>query len=106
MHVPQDNEHLPESSPDVPEAAAIRVADLRTAIQFIHALESASLDDENLDAEVLHQLRHPPQEPIDSIDPDRRLSIDLFLSATNASQENYTRSRNAVLQRHPDDEIL
>jgi hypothetical protein len=48
----------------------------------------------------------PFEEPVDSIDLDLQLSIDLFLSATNASQENYTSSQNAVLQCHPDDEIL
>jgi hypothetical protein len=57
--IPQDHEQLPMPGPDVLEAMVIHVTDLRTAIQFIDALKSASLDDKNLDVEVLHQLCHP-----------------------------------------------
>jgi hypothetical protein len=38
---------------DVPVAVPVRIADLHIALPFIDALKSASLDDENLDAEVL-----------------------------------------------------
>ena len=84
----------------------VRVEDLRTALAFIDALRSASLDNEDLDARVLEQLRHPPQEALDATDPDLRLSIDLFLSTSNASQETYVSTRNAIMRRHPEDEIL
>jgi hypothetical protein len=106
MPPPQGGEQPPGLDPDVPEATAVCVAELRTAIAFVDGLKSASLDDEDLDAETLERLRNPPEGLADSIDPDLRLAIDLFLSASNASEENYTSSRKAFLRRHPEDDIL
>ena len=92
MPTPQGDEQPPDLDPGVPEATAVRVEELHTAIAFIDALKSASLDDEDLDPETLERLRNPPKGLVNSIDPDLRLAIDLFLSATNASKENYTSS--------------
>lgn len=80
--------------------------DLRVARDFINGLHAASLDDENLPNEVLEHLRHPIQEPLDIDDPDIRLSIDLFLSVSNASQETYSSVRAAILRRYPNSQIL
>ncbi|KIM71552.1 hypothetical protein PILCRDRAFT_40162, partial [Piloderma croceum F 1598] len=91
----------PRTGADVPVAVPVRIADLHIALSFIDALKSASLDDENLDAEVLERLRHPLQELVDDIDPDLRLSIDLFLSTSNSSQQSYTSAQEAILRRHP-----
>jgi len=87
-------------------AVPVHIADLHIALSFIDALKSASLDDENLDVEVLERLHHPLQELVDDIDPDLRLSIDLFLSTSNSSQQSYTSAQEAILRRHPQDEIL
>ena len=90
-----------------PEAAfAPQVADLRTSQEFIDALKAATLDDGGLDEEVLQRLRQPLTEPLDVNDPDLWLSLDLFLSCSNASEETYHNSRAAILRRHPDDEVL
>ena len=75
-------------------------------IAFIDDLKSASLDDEHLDAETLEQLRNPPKGLVSSIDPDLCLAIELFLSASHASEENYTSLWKAFLRRHPEDDIL
>ena len=82
------------------------MADLRTALEFVDALKAASLDDGDLDEEVLHRLRQPLAEPADASDPDFRLSLDLFLSTTTASEDTYNKSRAGILRRHPDDEVL
>ena len=76
-------------------------------MQYIQALESASLSDEmGLDSETIDRLRDAPQVPVDLTDPDLRLSLDLFLSVSNSSQETYISARKAILRRHPEDEIL
>ena len=50
---------------------------------------------------------NPPSEPAEDLnDPDLRLSIDLFLGITNASQETYNSVRNAILRHSPDINIL
>jgi hypothetical protein len=110
-HPEQQNEHDEEPDglrhPPEPEVAFIpQLADLRTSQEFIDALKAATLDDGGLDEGVLQQLRQPLNEPLDASDPDLQLSLDLFLSCSNASEETYHSSRAAILCRHPDDEIL
>ena len=81
--------------------------DIKLAMRFIRALEIASLDDEmGLDPETIEYLRDAPQFPVETIDPDLRLSLDLFLSVSNSSQETYTSARKAILRRHPEDSML
>jgi hypothetical protein len=80
---------------------------MKLSYQFIDALKAASLDDDELDDEDIYCLHHPPTEPLDVEDNlDFRLSLDLFLSLTNSSQESYTKVRAAILRRHPEDPIL
>lgn len=55
---------------------------------------------------MLARLRHPLEQPLDIDNPDIRLSIELFLSISNASQDTYTSARAAILRRHPNDPIL
>jgi hypothetical protein len=91
-----------DSEPDV----EIHIEDLKIACEFINGLRNASLDNEDLPEDVLTRLRHPLEQPLDIDDPDIRLSIDLFLSISNASQDTYTSVRAAILRRHPDNLIL
>jgi hypothetical protein len=85
-----------------------QLKDMTQSMAFICALEVASLDDEDvkLSPEALERLRNLPQQPVDVIDPDLHLSLDLFLSISNASQGTYSSIREAILHRHPEDEIL
>lgn len=106
MPLPQEGEQIPGLDPGVPEGAAVSVAELHMAITFIDGLKSASLDDEDLDAETLECLHNPPKGLVNSIDPDLHLAIDLFLSASHASEENYTSLQKAFLHCHPVDGIL
>jgi hypothetical protein len=80
-----DDNNSEDHEPDV----EIHIDDLKIAHEFINALHNASLDDEDLPEEVFTRLRHPLQHPLDIDDPDIRLSIDLFLSTSNASQDTY-----------------
>ncbi|KII89767.1 hypothetical protein PLICRDRAFT_564772 [Plicaturopsis crispa FD-325 SS-3] len=88
---------------DVPE-----IEDIRITNQFIDLLKHASLDDgvEGLDPETIELLRHPVEHTLDVDDPDLRLSIDLFLAATTASQATYIATRAAILRRHPESTVL
>jgi hypothetical protein len=81
--------------------------DMKIAMEYIRALEVASLDDDNnhLDKETVKRLRNPRTSPVDVSDPDFRLGLDLFLASIKTTQENYTLTREAVLRRHPDDTI-
>jgi len=88
-------------------AELVQLNDIKLVMQYIQALESASLSDEmGLDSETIDRLQDAPQVPVDLTDPDLRLSLDLFLSVSNSSQETYISARKAILRRHPEDEIL
>jgi hypothetical protein len=103
---------MPRPPRDVPNDAdrfdgpPTHIYDIKIALAFIDKIKSASLDDENHDTTILQRLRHPYQHPLDVHDPDLRLSIDLFLSVNDSSQDTYNRAHDAILRRHPDDAIL
>ena len=68
--------------------------DIKLTMEFIRALDSATLDDEysQLDADTLECLQNPPTFPDDVSDPDFHLGLDLFLANINAAQDAYNMS--------------
>ncbi|KAJ7071905.1 hypothetical protein B0H15DRAFT_965693 [Mycena belliarum] len=103
-----------EQRPPSPTNEPVPMGDVETSIKefqlankFIEGLRSATLDDEreDLDPDFVYRLRNPVTGTPE-LDEDERLSLDLFLSITNASVETYNSVRTAVLRRHPDDPIL
>lgn len=105
---PPAGQHLSESEINLDELADLaRLSDIKLAMDFIRALEVASLDDEHnrLSEDAVERLRNPPTSPVDVSDPDFRLALDLFLAHLQSSQESYTLTREAILRRHPDDNI-
>jgi hypothetical protein len=103
-----DEPDAPHSVPELEVEAEFipELTDLQMSLEFINALKAATLDNGGLDEDTLQRLRQPPTEPADPGDPDFRLSLDLFLSTSNASEETYNSTRAAVLRRHLDDDIL
>ncbi|KAF9471155.1 hypothetical protein BDN70DRAFT_762626, partial [Pholiota conissans] len=82
--------------------------DLRVSVEFIKALQTASLDDRynNMDSKWLRRLRNPPTETFNIENhPDLRLGLDTFLVSINSSVGTYVKMREAILRRHPDDQI-
>ncbi|KAJ7742395.1 hypothetical protein B0H14DRAFT_3515119 [Mycena olivaceomarginata] len=81
--------------------------DFQLANEFIHLLCHASLDDkeECLDPETLHRLRNPLCEP-PTLNADQRLSINIFLAVTNASEQTYNSVQEDLLRCYPDSGIL
>jgi hypothetical protein len=84
-----------------------QLTDIQIALQFIELLRTASFDNDlcKLDADTLERLKHPVTTPVE-LSPDERLSLDLFVSVQNASQEVYNSAAKAIRRRHPDDELL
>ncbi|THH07169.1 hypothetical protein EW146_g9401 [Bondarzewia mesenterica] len=92
-------EHTAETHPS-------RIEDIRITQEFIASLQTASLNSDNLDPDVLYHLRNPPSEPLNLDDPDLRLSLDVFLAVSNASQETYHSIRAAIQRYNPNSGIL
>jgi hypothetical protein len=82
--------------------------EIKTAMDFICTLEAASLDDEGmrLKPKVLERLQNPPQRPTDTLSPDLRLVLDLFIAVGHSSQEMYNAIRSAIVPCYPDDELF
>ncbi|KAJ7812530.1 hypothetical protein B0H13DRAFT_1666159, partial [Mycena leptocephala] len=71
------------------------------------ALDGASLDGSGLDVDAVDRLRHPIQSCVDLSDnKDFRLSLDIFLTDTYASEATYTASRAAFQSHSPDVAML
>jgi hypothetical protein len=77
-------------------------------MDFIRALEVASLDDEGmrLEPEALERLRNPLQRPIDTLSPDLCLALNLFVAVGNSSQETYSSVRSAIIRCYPENELF
>ena len=88
---------------DLVESATLQ--NIRTTLQFIQELKTASLDDGHLAPEIVSRLKNPPSEPV-HLTPDERLSLELFISTQNAAQHVYTSVKKAVERRHPESQIL
>ena len=88
-------------------AEVVCLGDIKLVMDFIQALRVASLDDEHnrLSKDAVECLQDPPTAPVDPSDRDFRLGLDLFLTHLKSSQETYTLTREAILRRHPDDNI-
>jgi hypothetical protein len=95
-----------EGEVDDPHAPTSRIENIKITQEFIKEIRTATLDNGSLDGDVLERLRNPPKEPTDICDPDIRLSLDLFLAVTNASEDTYKSCREAIQRRHPDSNIL
>lgn len=64
--------------------------------EYIHLLQNAILDEDKLDSETLNCLQNSIQGPLDIIDPDQKLSLELF-TATKSSEATYNQCRSAIL---------
>ena len=91
-----------------------KLRELKIAQAFINALKDASLDASGLDSTVIEVLCNPRQSTIaedldaldDELNPVLRLSLDIFLAVSNASQDTYTAVRTALARHTPPINIL
>ena len=105
-----------ESDPPLATGSDEELGDMTTDIshienikftqEFIEGIHTATFENGGLDSDVIYCLRNPCNEPTSISDPNVRLSIDLFLAGTNASEQTYQGCRDAILRHHPDCRIL
>jgi hypothetical protein len=91
---------------EVDDTAISRIENIKITQEFIKEICAAMLENRNLDDNVVHHLRNPLEEPTSISDPDICLSLDLFLAITNASEETYHASRDAILHCYSDSSVL
>ncbi|KAH8981054.1 hypothetical protein EDB86DRAFT_2813223, partial [Lactarius hatsudake] len=83
-----------------------RIDSIKVSQDFIKEIRAATLDNGNLDGDLIDRLCNPCERPADISDPDIRLSLDLFLAVTNASEDIYKSCRDAILRRYPESSVL
>ncbi len=93
------------------ELAASSLEDLQESQKFISMIKDASLGDDycGMEESDITVLQNPVTEPTDTdegIDPDFRLSLDVYLACINASQDTYSITRDAIRRRYPDSKML
>ncbi|KAF9495305.1 hypothetical protein BDN71DRAFT_1482744 [Pleurotus eryngii] len=74
--------------------------------KFVNEIRSATLDNGNLNEDTIARLCHPIEGPVDISNPNTRLSLDIFLAVTNASEQTYDAVQAAVTLHYPDTKIL
>lgn len=80
-----------------------RIAELKTALQFIEELRAASLKNSKLESAAIQRLLEPTANPHSQrMDPLVRFSIDLYLATENASVQTYEDIRKAHRRCYPD----
>ncbi|KAL0061711.1 hypothetical protein AAF712_011428 [Marasmius tenuissimus] len=72
-----------------PPAAVSRIDHIRVAQQYIELILAATINNDKLNKSVKERLRNPPQVLADIDDPDTRLSLDIFMATTHASNDTY-----------------
>jgi len=85
-----------------------QIEEIAIAQQFIQLIRTASFSDEhdNMDPYYLDRLCNPPNEVLVIDNPDIKLSIKQFLSLSNASEDAYESTRQNIMERFPDCQML
>ena len=65
-----------EASDTLPTSS--RINNIKITQEFINAIHHATLENGNIDDDLIDCLCNPPEQPADISDPDIQLSLDLF----------------------------
>lgn len=103
---PIEQEYLPFHGLDEVPYIESRIEHVLLSQKYIQEISAATLENGKLDEEVINRLRNPTEGPVDISDPDTRLSLDLFMACSNASEATYNAAHKAILQRFPDCDVL
>ena len=111
INIPSD---LQEDSDD-PDSAELpedergtnsRIEHIKTSLEFIKAIQNATLDNGKMDQDTIDRLRNPSEEIVDISDRDIRFSLDLYMACRNASEATYNSVRKSIIHRFPKISIL
>ncbi|KAF8574469.1 hypothetical protein K439DRAFT_1649767 [Ramaria rubella] len=80
--------------------------DLRMSIEFIHAMEAASLDNGDLSEGILECIWGPSQVVLSITDQEELFTIKQFLACQGASQETYSAVRDNQNEFFPESPMI
>jgi hypothetical protein len=82
------------------------IENVRITQQYTQAISSATLDNSGLNEDVVERLRNPLEGEVDLSDPDVRLSLDILLACSHASEATYNSICDGIKRRFPDVKIM
>ncbi len=89
-----------------PPAAPSHINSIKVTQDFIKEICAVTLDNGNMDDNLIDRLCNPHEQPADISDPNIRFSLALFLAITNASKETYKLCHDAILHCYPESGVL
>ena len=95
----QDNE-------EIPTLVQSCIEHVNSAQKFIQEISAATLENGNLDPDVIECLHNPEEGPVDISDPDICLALDLFIACEKSSQSTSSSACKAILCRLPESKLL
>jgi len=101
-----DKANPQQDDEELPALVQSRIEHVNLAQKFIQEISAATLENGNLDPDVIERLHNPEEGPVDISDPDIHLSLDLFMACEKSSQSTYTAAREAILRRLPESNLL
>ena len=87
----------PDGEDELPALVQSQIEHVNSAQKFIEEISAATLDNGNLEEDVIKRLRSPEEGPVDISDPNTRLALDLFMACENSSKKTYSSVREAIL---------
>lgn len=98
---------VPELDEDTTPGLDAKIDDLRITAEFIEALQTATLENSNMQKEDIQCLRDAPSELPEGVDDRHFLkALRCFLTTMSASEETYNGFRAASQECYPDDPFL
>ena len=76
--------------------------DLNIMLAFINLIHSATLENSDLDQEIVDRLRNPPEGLPEVESPDLLLAIRVYIAATKASEDTYAAVHEAISDHFPE----
>ena len=96
----------PDAEDELPALVQSRIEHVNLAQKFLNKISTATLNNENLEEDVIECLHTPEEGPADVSDPNICLALNLFMACENSSQKTYSSVCKAILWRFPDTGLL
>jgi len=96
----------PNTEGNAPVLNPSHIEHLHFAQAFINEVSRTTLDNGRLDDLTINNLRYPDEAPVNISDLDTHLSLNIFLSCKNTSEQTCTDVRDSILMCYPDSGIL
>lgn len=83
----------PDRGDELPALVQSQIEHVNLAQKFIEVILAATLNNENLEEDVIKHLQSLEEGPVDISDANTRLALNLFMACKNSSKKTYSSVR-------------